>query len=102
MGRIIYNVTVSIDKAIEQEWLEWMKTIHISEVMATGLFLENRIMKVLVEESEGINYSIQYTCLTMDDYHTYRNKYAPELQKKHTERYKDRFAAFRTLLEIIE
>jgi hypothetical protein len=32
----------------------------------------------------------------LDDY---QKNFAPELQKAHTERYKDKFVAFRTLLE---
>ena len=34
----IYNVTVSIEKSLADEWLTWMKTIHIPEVLATGYF----------------------------------------------------------------
>ena len=34
--RILYNVTVSIDKDVEKEWLEWMKKVHIPDVMRTG------------------------------------------------------------------
>jgi hypothetical protein len=32
---IVYNVTVNIDGAVEQEWLKWMKEVHIPEVLAT-------------------------------------------------------------------
>ena len=36
---IIYNITVSIiDQNIHQNWLKWMKEIHIPEVMDTGFF----------------------------------------------------------------
>ena len=37
---IIYNVTVSIDKEIEKQWLDWMKNTHIPDVMNTALFLD--------------------------------------------------------------
>ncbi|MEO8448027.1 MAG: DUF4286 family protein, partial [bacterium] len=26
---ILYNVTVNVDDSVHDEWLEWMKTIHI-------------------------------------------------------------------------
>jgi hypothetical protein len=32
----------------------------------------------------------------------YRNIYAPDLQKDHSEKFNGRFAAFRTLLDVIE
>ncbi|HXC07219.1 MAG TPA: DUF4286 family protein [Bacteroidia bacterium] len=100
--KIIYNVTVCIDASVHDEWLDWMRTIHIPEVMATGHFLENRMCKVLVEEDSGITYSIQYTCAGMPDLEAYQQKHAPRLQKDHNERYKDKFVAFRTLLEVLE
>jgi hypothetical protein len=99
---IIYNVTVKIEKEINDDWLKWMKDEHIPEVLGTGMFTENRILKVLVDETDGITYSVQYYCKSMDDYEKYLVQFAPELQKKHTNRYKDKFVAFRTLLEILD
>ena len=98
---IIYNVTVNIDDSIHYEWLMWMKEIHIPEVMATGCFIENKICRILVNEESGTSYSIQYFCKNMDDLKVYQEKFAPGLQKKHADRYKDKFVAFRTLLEVI-
>lgn len=98
---IIYNVTVKIDNDVREEWLHWMKNQHIPDVMKTGYFLENRICKVMVDDPDGTNYSIQYTCQNFDDLEEYQEKHAPELQKEHSERYKDKFVAFRTLLEIV-
>ena len=40
---ILYNITVNIDHDIHQEWLVWMKDIHIPDVLSTGLFIENKI-----------------------------------------------------------
>ena len=96
---IIYNVTINIDNDVREEWLQWMKEKHIPEVLETGLFIENKIFRVLVEEEEGTTYSIQYYCNTMEDYHTYRDQHAPRFQKDHTDRYSGKFVAFRTLLE---
>lgn len=99
----LYNVTVNIEDAVHDQWLKWIKDIHIPEVMATGCFVANRMLKVLSEiENNGTTYSIQYYFNRMDDYNRYQEKFAPELQKSHTEKFKDKFVAFRTLLEIVE
>ena len=99
---IIYNVTINIDPSVHEDWLQWMREVHIPEVLETNLFVDNRILKVLGDDvSEGFTYSIQYTCNSMEDYEKYKLNHAPELQRKHTERYKDKFVSFRTLLEII-
>jgi hypothetical protein len=98
---IIYNVTVNIDEAVHDEWLTWMKDVHIPDVLKTGLFLNNKICRVLVEEESGITYSVQYTSKNRADYETYKNLHAARLQKVHADRFGGKFVAFRTLLEIV-
>lgn len=98
----IYNVTVNIDADVHEEWLKYMKEIHIPDVMNTGCFTENRIVKVLNVDEEGHTYSFQYTFNTMNDIEKYQKEHAPGLQADVKKRYADKFAAFRTLLEIID
>ena len=35
---LLYNVTVGIDKELEQEWIDWMKQQYIPVVMKTEMF----------------------------------------------------------------
>lgn len=99
---IIYNVTVNIENEVHDEWLHWMKRVHIPDVMKTGYFLESKICKILVEEEQGTSYSIQYTCANMEDLREYQRDHAPRLQKEVLDRYGNKFVAFRTLLEVID
>ena len=99
---IIYNVTINIENDVHDEWLHWMKTIHVPEVMQTGFFTESKICKILVNEEQGTSYSFQYTCRTMEDYKKYEKEHAPRLRQDVLNRYKDKFAAFRTLLEVVQ
>lgn len=100
---ILYNVTVKIDTKVHEEWLQWMQTVHIIDVLRTGLFLDAQISRVLgQDESEGITYAIQYSCKDMATLQKYSTTYAPKLQVEHTERYKGKFVAFRTLLEVVD
>jgi hypothetical protein len=100
---ILYNVTVNIDDSVHDEWLAWMKSKHIPDVLATGLFTDNKIFRITnLEEGEGNTYSIQYFCNSMDDYERYQNEFAPKIQAEHSERYKDKFVAFRTIMELIK
>ena len=98
---IIYNVTVSVDYSANVEWLEWMKAIHIPEVMATGKFIECKMSKILAEEEGGKSYSIQYLCESMDTLEKYQHNEAQELQLKHNKKFGGKTHAFRTLLEVI-
>ncbi len=98
---IIYNVTINIENDVREEWLNWMKTVHIPDVMATGHFLENKICKVLVDEEQGTTYSIQYTCANMETLKEYQTKHSPRLQKEVSDKFPNKFVAFRTLLEVV-
>lgn len=98
---ILYNVTVIIENDVHDDWLRWMKEQHIPDVMATGLFIENKIARILAEEEGGTSYSIQYLLRNMEDYETYQQQHAPRLQAEHSERYNGKFGAFRTLLHVI-
>ncbi|MBT4775287.1 MAG: DUF4286 family protein [Crocinitomicaceae bacterium] len=99
---IVYSVTVKVNQEIEENWLRWMKEVHIPDVMATGFFLEKRWSKVIGETDGGTSYNVQYLCASMKDLHDYQVHHAPALQKEHSDRYKDNFVAFRTLLETID
>ena len=97
---IIYNVTVSLlDPTIHEEWLNWMKTKHIPDVMDTGCFLSNKICKLLADGE--ITYAIQYTCKDLATLEKYQTEFSPSLQEEHKKKYKGKFGAFRSLLEIV-
>jgi hypothetical protein len=100
---VIYNVTVKVDLTVCDEWLEWMKKIHIPEVMNTLLFTEARFTKVLGEdEVDGKTYSIQYLCKDLETFNKYQDNYAKSLQQKTQDLYNGKYFAFRTLLEVVD
>ena len=99
---IIYNVTVSVEESIKQDWLTWMQDVHIPEVMATAVFLKSQINRVIVQGDSDNTFAIAYTCESMKDLHQYQVKFAPDLQQKHAARYGDKAVAFRTLMEVIQ
>lgn len=98
---IIYNITANVENDIKEEWLQWMKTVHIPNVMKTGYFIENMVCKVLVDEEQGTTYSMQYTCDSMRDYEEYKQIHSARLQKEVADKYGQKQVSFRTLLEII-
>ncbi len=96
---IVYNVTVKVDNSVHEDWLVWMKETHIPDVMKTGLFTANNILKVLVDDEDGKTFSIQYSTTSWENLKEYQDNHAPRLQKEHNDKYSGKFVAFRTLLE---
>ena len=96
----LYNVTIGIDKDIEQEWLQWMKEEHVVKVMNTGMFVDYKIYKVLHDLDEGsVSYSFQYFAETIIHITTYFDRFAPALSEDLRTRFRDKHIAFMTLLE---
>jgi hypothetical protein len=102
-NRIIYNVTVKIDGQIHEEWFQWMKEVHIPDVMKTGCFLSYRFTKIVEDPDEhGVGYAIQYIAENKEMFELYQSQFAGTLQSEHARKYQNRYAAFRTLLEILD
>ncbi|MCX2681109.1 DUF4286 family protein [Galbibacter sp. EGI 63066] len=98
----IYNVTINIDEGVHDQWLEWMKEIHIPEMLETGKFTNARMVKVLTEEPMGgITYSVQYHTKDKDTLQRYYDEDADDMRGKAMKKFADKFVAFRTELEII-
>lgn len=98
---LIYNVTINIDENVADEWVQWMKKVHMPEVVATGCFLESRLCRVFGEEQGGRTYAAQYTCKNITDFDRYQREFASALRADALKRYDGKFAAFRTLMEIV-
>lgn len=98
---ILYNITVNVDSDVHDEWLEWMKEIHIADVLATGMFVEAKLARILAEEAGGKSYSIQYFAKSMNEYGKYLEEFAPKLQAEHEKKFSGKVVSFRTLLHIV-
>lgn len=96
---IKYNVTIKIPDALAEEWLHWMQQVHIPDVMSTGLFDSGSINELLeYEDDPDRTFSIQYLCPSKENFQIYLDEHAERLQQEHTDRYRDQFVSFRTLL----
>jgi hypothetical protein len=100
---IVYNISIKIDRSIEQEWLQWQKQEHIPGIMASGQFTDHKLFRLLDQDEEyGITYVVQYFAASIKNYHQYLEETAPLLRKKAIEKWGDRFIAFRTVMEVVD
>ena len=99
---IIYNVTINIDETVHDKWIDWMRNKHINDVLATGLFISARLVKVLVDEDMGgVTYSVQYLAPSRESLELYYKHHAPRLRQEGLELFADKMLAFRTELEVM-
>ncbi len=99
----LYNVTITVNKEIADEWLNWMRRQHIPDVMSTGQFISYRLNRLLEHEHDDSEiFTVQY--LVRDRLHLlrYLEEFAPDLQREHRARYEGKFAAFRTVMAVVD
>jgi Domain of unknown function (DUF4286) len=99
---IIYNVTIKIDEAIHEAWLEWLQQVHIPEVIATGCFTKASILRLVeVDDSEGPTYAVQYHAESKALYNKYIENHAPEMRRRSFDKWGNRFVAFRSVMQVV-
>lgn len=97
-----YNVTVKVHTSIQDEWLIWLKEIHIPEVLETRCFTDAVVCRLLeVDDSEGPTFSVQYSAESKAAYNQYIEKFAPDLRQKSFDAWGDGFIAFRSVMQVI-
>lgn len=99
---IIYNVTVTVQNEIVEEWLNWIRLEHIPEVLSTGLFIDSVLKRVITNYNDESTFAVSYTCESMKKLHEYEVTWSKKLQKKHILKFGEKVASFRTILEEIE
>lgn len=99
---IIYNVTIKVDHSIAEEWLAWLKGVHIPDIIATGCFTHATTLRLLeTDESDGITYAVQYHAESKALYNRYIKEYSADMRKKGTEKWGEKFIAFRSVMQIV-
>ena len=103
MNKFLYNVTIQIEHSVHDDWLAWMKRVHMPAMIDTGFFEEYTISRLMGnDETDGFTYSIQYLAPSFSAYQEYQEKQAAAMQKSHDQNFKDKYVAFRSIMKVIE
>lgn len=100
---ILYNITFNIEPEIKNEWHAWMKNIYLPYVLATELFVDVKMYRLLNEaENQGFTYSVQFFAHSLEMANTYLENYAPKIVEKHNEAFRHKHVSFMTILESVD
>ena len=96
----IYNITTKVTHEIQEAWVQWMKEIHIPEIMQTGCFTQYRFVKLLEQdEADGLTFALMLHANSLANYQTYLNHYAPDLKQDAQQKWGNATIGFRSLME---
>jgi hypothetical protein len=96
---IIYRVEITLDAGIESEWLDWMKRVHVPDVVRTGCFSEYKIYKVIDSTSTEPVYVIAVSMPIARGLPPLPGQFCSCASKEHSDRFAGRFRGSRQLLE---
>jgi hypothetical protein len=100
---IIYNITTKVHISINAEWLYWQRLTHMHEMMATGFFSSNKLLRLLEQDdSEGHTYAVQYTIKSKEEYNLFMIEYDQPMQQKVQLMWGDKTISFHSVLEVIQ
>ena len=98
---IVYKVIIQIEKKIEKDWLNWMRDVHIPEIMDLNIFYKSRLFNIINKKAkEFSSFCIEYYCRSEEEYNIYKKKYSKNLQIKHIEKFKGKFNGKRLILSL--
>ena len=97
---ILYNITFNIEPEIEREWIPWMNEKYFPYVMATKLFTDVKMYRLLNEiENQGLTYSVQFFSDSLEKVNVYLEQYASQIVAEHNEAFRHKHVSFMTILE---
>ena len=100
---IIYNVTTKVRSDIANDWLQWLKDVHVKEILDTGCFTDFKIVKLLeIDEQEGPTYALQLSADSKAIYNQYIEKFAAKMRQHAFNKWGDKFISIRSVMQIVE
>ncbi len=99
---IVFNTTYLVSFEIHDTWLQWISFQHIPAMLATSFFNDPRLFKVMVEEDQGITYSLQFSSPDMETVQSWQEKHRDEMEADLRSTFGDSVMFFSTFLEEIK
>ncbi|MNK22677.1 hypothetical protein D3C87_409580 [compost metagenome] len=98
---LLFNVTVIVEEASAAEWLEWMKEVHIPQVMETESFVSHRLLKIVDSPNEGISYCVQFIAENDTKYQSFLSSHEKQFIAEIYAKFPNKLVVFSTLMEFV-
>ena len=99
----VYNISMKVQNAILDEWIAWQKQEHIREIMATNLFDDYKMYRLLdYDDEDGTTFTFQYFTSSIERYQQYISAFAPLLREKAFAKWGNLFTGFRSIMEAVQ
>jgi hypothetical protein len=74
----VYRVAIRVDNEVAEEWLEWMRTVHVPEVLDTGCFTGCTISRQVepVDVGSRRSFVLEYGLASVELFEQYQSRHA--------------------------
>jgi hypothetical protein len=101
-GDIIYNITLKVEKSIEQPWLEWLMNDYAPGIIATNCFSKFTTLKLLeLDDTDGSTYAVQFFSESFENYERYLKNFANDFAKKSFDKWGQKIISFGTVMQVV-
>ena len=97
----VYNETIIFEDASYDNWIAYMKQVHIPAVMNTGYFDSYKILNVIDSPNEGVTTCVQYNTDSEERFAQFYNQHLHALHSSHHEIYENKYVLYSSLMETI-
>jgi hypothetical protein len=98
---VLYRVTIDVDADVADEWIAWMKEVHVPDVLREPGFSRAVIAREKKDDATAVRFVIDYTVESNALLDRYFAESAPRVRAEHEARFGGRARATRQVLEIV-
>ncbi len=96
---IIFNTTYCLDHSVCNSGLVWLRENYIPKALESGEVHTPRMLKILTDESEGVNYSLQFRVESIEILEVWYRSTGDLLHHEMLKLFGEKMVGFSTLLE---
>ncbi|WP_008586041.1 DUF4286 family protein [Niabella soli] len=98
----IWNVTTKVAPEIHENWLDWLRKVHIPAYLATGCFYDALILKLFEQDGDdGFTYAVQFYARSIEDYKTFASRHYSALHREMMTTWGTDCYGFESALEVV-
>jgi hypothetical protein len=101
-GEIIYNITLKVERSIEQPWLQWLVNDYAPAIIATNCFTKFTTLKLLeLDDADDSTYAVQFLCESFENYERYLKNFANDFLKRSFDKWGQKTISFSTVMQVV-
>ena len=101
-GGIIYNITLKVERSIEQPWLQWLVNDYAPGIIATNCFTKFTTLKLLeLDDLDGSTYALQFFSESFENYERYLKNFAEDFAEKSFDKWGQKMISFGTVMQVV-